>query len=142
MYTVNDVFQRLRRVSRLCFESRSLAGSKMDWNCCGNGETLTGFADGVLTFSDRFRLDNGRICRDEKQWRQEEGGLAFYHYREQRFQRIFLFRETENGLLAEQPYACMPDDYFGSLTVCGGAVVLTIRIVGSRKNELIRYEYR
>ncbi|MCP1772277.1 hypothetical protein J2T38_001100 [Neisseria perflava] len=136
------MFARLQQVSTLDFQAQSLDGSQMAWNHQARGDTQTVFSDGILTFRDRFRLDNGRLCRDEKQWRLEDGGLAFYHYRHQAFEQIFLFRIQDNAIRADKPYACMPDDYFGTLTWRDNAVVLTIEIRGTRKNEVIRYTYR
>ncbi|STZ75456.1 hypothetical protein [Bergeriella denitrificans] len=141
MDTVNEMFQRLRGVTRLRFESCSLPGSQMGWNCSGRGRTDTDFSDGILTFSDRFSLDNGRACRDDKQWRPEEGGLGFYRLRHQVFERIFLFRPVDGKLAAERPYLCAPDDYDGSLEWQGSGIVLRIAIRGRRKNEQIRYFY-
>ncbi|WP_123805666.1 hypothetical protein [Neisseria chenwenguii] len=142
MNMLEKIFERLASVQTLAFASQSLSGSKMDWNCTGEGETEVVRAGNLLTFRDRFRLDTGRVCRDEKQWRLFSDGLEFFHYRNQVFERIFTFRECGGGIEAEQPYACMPDDYFGELFSDGTSVTLTIKIVGTRKNEVIRYVYR
>lgn len=142
MQKLSDIFQKLSRIETLFFESSSLNGSQMGWNCSGRGETSVGKSGMLLTFRDRFRLDNGRICRDDKQWLLEEGGLAFFHYREQRFQRIFTFQEHGGAIICRQPYLCAPDCYFGTLAADSMQTVLTIRIKGTRKNEVIRYVYR
>lgn len=139
---LQKMFDRLAAVQTLTFASQSLAGSQMAWNCTGAGETEVVREDNLLTFRDRFRLDTGRVCRDEKQWRLLSGSLEFFHYRNRAFERIFTFRERGGIIEAEQPYACMPDDYFGMLRSDSASVGLTIKIVGTRKNEIIRYVYR
>ena len=141
-HTLNDLFQRLSQVHTLQFESRSLNGSKMDWNCSGAGHTEAVLSDSLLTFHDHFRLDNGRPCHDKKQWQLADGALIFAHYRNQIFEPIFTFRAADGVMVADRPYACIPDDYFGELAWHGDDIIFTIKIIGSRKNELIRYVYR
>ncbi|WP_416192099.1 DUF6314 family protein [Neisseria sp. CCUG12390] len=142
MQKLPDIFQKLARVKILHFESQSLDGSQMDWNCSGTGETSVEQNGSLLTFRDRFRLDNGRLCRDDKQWLLEDGGLTFFHYREQAFRRIFTFCEQGGDIVCTQPYLCAPDCYSGGLAFDGDGIMLTIRIQGKRKNEVIRYVYR
>lgn len=142
MQKLSDIFQKLACIKTLYFESQSLDGSQMDWNCSGSGETSVEQSGSLLTFRDRFHLDNGRLCRDDKQWLLENGGLAFFHYREQAFRWIFTFHEQDGGIVCTQPYFCAPDCYSGVLSADGAEVVLTIEIKGRRKNEVIRYVYR
>lgn len=139
---MNSIFKRLERISALRFESQSLAGSKMDWNCTGIGETSVAHEVNLLTFSDRFRLDNGRICRDEKQWQLEGNALIFLHNRQQAFERIFTFRMKNGTICAEMPYSCPPDLYSGALEILPDCIILSIQIQGALKNEIVRYIYR
>lgn len=107
----------------------------MDWHVHAFGATTLHITEHCLDYHDQFRAQN-RDFSDKKRWVWHNNRLQFWHERAGAYQRVF---EFDQALCAE--HHCSPDVYRGSLQLLDNAVLLTIEIVGQRKNECLTYRY-
>ncbi len=139
------IFHAMRHVERLDFASRSGPRSTMNWNHLGSGKVEVTVDGDDIHFVDRFVLENGLHCEDRKCWRFTADGIVFRHFRQQQYQDILLLvpdPERADRLFAHSPFHCPPDDYDGMLLLMDHALVLSLSISGTRKDEHIQYAYR
>ena len=147
---LTDVLNRLRRVRRLRFESRSAAGT--GWDGEGKGGVAVGEpAPGVLVFEEQGHWQAAAPGREPTAFRnvfrwsaQPSGALRLEHLRRGPEQPVFLFdmAPTAEGHWREiEAHQCAADRYAATLVCEGPLLQVRWTIAGPRKREAIHYTY-
>ena len=97
-YNTSYFFEILKGMRKFSFKSRSLENSEMDWNYKGIGNTKVVteiFSDGYKIYyydeifiKNYYDEDRNFILKDRKMWYMNKNELVFYHFRNNRYERI------------------------------------------------------
>ena len=100
-YNTTYFFRMLKETHMFSFESKSLKNSKMDWNYTGTGKTkvITEISSNgcKIYYDDEIFIENyynenrNFILKDRKMWYMNKNELVFYHFRNNRYERILEF---------------------------------------------------
>jgi len=142
------IFERIKKFS---FNSRSLENSDMNWNYSGTGKTrivskVTSdkiefyFFDSIF-IENSYVKDNNFILKDRKMWYMNKNELVFYHFRNNRYERILEFVFIDDKFVLRESYECGSDTYSGDVQFFDYGFCFSIKIKGKRKDELIEYTY-
>jgi hypothetical protein len=113
----------------------------MDWNYMGIGTVELTLDYNKLYFSEEIILDNNAKYIDKKMWYFHDSFIEFYHYRNEKYEKIFEFSIRNNKFVLKEKYECQPDVYYGALSVLEDKIFFTMNIRGMRKDELLEYIY-
>lgn len=130
-----------KKVKKLKFFSKSLENSEMNWNFFGEGNVEITEENNKIYFFEKIILNNGMEIFDKKIWEFEENKINFYRFRNEMYEKIFEFSKKDEKFVLEEKYRCFPDNYFGEIEILENEIKFTIKIVGKRKNEEIKYIY-
>lgn len=135
------MYDIMKNVNRIYFKAQSLENSEMKWNYSGNGNiTVTKDCEKVY-FSEEIILSDGLKYFDKKLWNFMEDCIEFYRYRNGEYEKIFEFYLKNEEFVVKKDYWCSPDLYFGNIRIIGDKICFSVKIEGTRKNELLEYVY-
>jgi hypothetical protein len=144
--TLEDVWDRLRRVRSLSFVARS--ASPTGWNGRGSGTVAVETTGEVLVFSEQgtWRPEGGRDIRFSNvfRWTKGERRLRMEHLRFGIDHPVYLFDlepAGEREWRSASPHVCSEDCYAAEMQVGEGSIVLRWSVNGPRKREEIEYVY-
>ena len=150
-YNTSYFFEILKGMRKFSFKSKSLENSEMDWNYKGIGNTKVVteiFSDGYkIYYYDEIFIENyydedrNFILKDRKMWCINGNVLEFYHFRNNEYERILKFVFINDKFILRNSYECEPDIYSGDIQFFDYGFSFSIRIKGTRKDELIEYTY-
>lgn len=137
---IRKLFGKIKKLNFICI---SLDNSNMNWNYTGTGKVMIIEEDNKVYFLEEINLDNGLRLNDKKMWKidDENSRIEFYHYRNNKYEKIFDFFLKNKNYIMEKKYECFPDTYSGEIKVAENEIYFIIRIKGQRKNEKITYHY-
>ena len=138
---IMSIFKMMKNIKKLYFKSQSLSNSHMEWNYMGIGTVELTLDYNKLYFSEEIILDNNARYTDKKMWYFHDSFIEFYHYRNEKYEKIFEFSVKNNKFVLKEKYECQPDVYYGALSVLEYKVFFTMNIRGMRKDELLEYIY-
>lgn len=138
---IMSIFKMMKNVKKFYFKSQSLSNSCMDWNYMGIGTVELTLDYNKLYFSEEIILDNNAKYIDKKMWYFHDSFIEFYHYRNEKYEKIFEFSIRNNKFVLKEKYECQPDVYYGALSVLEDKIFFTMNIRGMRKDELLEYIY-
>ena len=138
---IMSIFKMMKNVKKLYFKSQRLCNSCMDWNYMGIGTVELTLDYNKLYFSEEIILDNNAKYIDKKMWYFHDSFIEFYHYRNEKYEKIFEFSIRNNKFVLKEKYECQPDVYYGALSVLEDKIFFTMNIRGMRKDELLEYIY-
>ena len=138
---IMSIFKMMKNVKKLYFKSQSLSNSCMDWNYMGIGTVELTLDYNKLYFSEEIILDNNAKYIDKKMWYFHDSFIEFYHYRNEKYEKIFEFSIRNNKFVLKEKYECQQDVYYGALSVLEDKIFFTMNIRGMRKDELLEYIY-
>lgn len=113
----------------------------MDWNYMGSGTVTMTLDYNKLYFLDEILLDNNTRYIDKKMWYFHDSYIEFYHFRNEKYEKIFEFSVKNNKFILKEKYECQPDVYYGALSILEDKIFFTMNIRGMRKDELLEYIY-
>lgn len=67
--------------------------------------------------------------------------LVFYHFRNNRYERILEFVFIDDKFVLRESYECGSDIYSGDVQFFDYGFYFSIKIKGKKKDELIEYTY-
>ena len=70
-----------------------------------------------------------------------EDCIEFYRYRNGEYEKIFEFYLKNEEFVVKKDYWCSPDLYFGNIRIIRDKICFSVKIEGTRKNELLEYVY-
>lgn len=142
-----DVWRLLKTINRVAFQFKSR-------NTQGFGEggvDVQDDGDKEIVFQEKgsWSSPDGRafVFRNVFRWtlNRIDEIIQLEHLRFGPANPVFLFHLVPRGaslLESLHPHLCGPDTYFGRLVLEEGALRLTWRIIGPKKNEEVQYVYR
>ena len=150
-YNTTYFFRMLKETHMFSFKSKSLENSEMDWNYKGIGNTKVVteiFSDGYkIYYYDEIFIENyynenrNFILKDRKMWYMNKNKLVFYHFRNNKYERILEFVFIDDKFVLRESYECGSDIYSGDVQFFGYGFYFSIKIKGKKKDELIEYTY-
>ena len=150
-YNTSYFINVLKGIRKFSFKSRSLENSEMDWNYTGIGDTEVVteiFSDGFkiyyydeISIENYYDEDKNFIVKDRKMWNMTGNKLDFYHFRNNRYERILKFVFIGDVFVLRENYVCDCDIYSGDINFFDYGFSFSIRIKGKRKDELLKYTY-
>ena len=138
---IMTVFKIMKNIKKLYFKAQSLSNSQMDWNYMGSGTVTMTLDYNKLYFLDEILLDNNTRYIDKKMWSFHDSHIEFYHFRNEKYEKIFEFSVKNNKFILKEKYECQPDVYYGALSILEDKIFFTMNIRGMRKDELLEYIY-
>ena len=138
-----NLYIMMKKIKKMKFISKSLQNSQMNWDNVGTGEVVVSVDNNKIYFFEEIHLENGMKLNDKKMWEidSEKNKIGFYHFRNNDYENIFNFILENGKYITERKYEFFPDNYFGEIEVFDDKIHFTIKIVGSKKNEIIEYIY-
>lgn len=149
--TLLDLWEMLRKVSKLTFHAKSKSNQEKGWNGKGQGEviieregsnTMIFYEKGIwygklnseISFKNIFRWTLDRYA----------GVISLEHLRRGPDHPVFLFHlapTAKYSLSSVNSHLCEGDTYFGHIHFNSKGLRLSWRIIGPKKDEEIDYYY-
>ncbi len=136
-----DAHRVFSNIRKLHFKAMSLDGSKMSWNHIGKGSVNVKVDYNKIYFNDEIILESGEKLTDKKLWIFSDDLIEFYHFRSEKYEKIFRYEYIEESFKMTEQYNCSPDIYTSKLEFFQNKIFFVILIVGERKNEKLEYMY-
>ena len=148
---MRDVWERLKAIRVLKFESRAAATMKTGWNGAGEGTVVVDATEstilifreqGLWTSEDGAQNNFTNTYRWRVDWEREH--IRLEHLRFGPTKPVYLFdlvMDSESTLKSENPHVCSDDLYSAQMRCEASEVLLSWVIQGPKKDVKISYCY-
>ncbi|MED7820251.1 MULTISPECIES: DUF6314 family protein [unclassified Francisella] len=145
-----SLFSKLAKINYFEFESSSGEKSQTGWNGYAKGSVITKVEQDSIYFKEQgyFKLDKAsREAKIENEyiWQKiDSNRIRLFHARFGYNNLVNLFDlvpKDKDSWHSENQHVCVDDLYSAELSILDKSIELSWKIVGPKKNELIKYMY-